>query len=77
VETRIHDAQGQFRRVALKLRDAELDSVLIVVADTPANRRAIAASERALAGMFPVSARMAFAALADGRHPGGSALIFV
>jgi hypothetical protein len=76
VETRIEDVQAQFRRIALKLRDAELDAVLVVVGDTPSNRRAVAASRSALAGMFPVSPRMAFAALAEGRHPGGSSLVF-
>ena len=76
VETRIGDVQAQFRRIALKLHDAEMDAVVVVVADTPSNRRAVAASRSALAGMFRVSPRMAFAALAEGRHPGGSSLVF-
>ena len=77
VESRIIDAQAQVRRIALKMRDSEVDSVVVVIADTPMNRRAVAASRPALTGMFPVTARKALAALADGRHPGGSALVFL
>ncbi len=77
VETRIGDAQAQMRRLTLKMRDAEVEHVLLVVADTPTNRRAVAAAWHVLAGMFPISARKALAALAAGRYPGGSSLIFI
>jgi transcriptional regulator with XRE-family HTH domain len=77
VETRIGDAQAQMRRLTLKMRDAEVEHVLLVVADTPANRRAVAAAWTVLGGMFPISARKALAALAAGRYPGGSSLIFI
>ena len=76
-ETRIHDVQAQFRRIELKLRDAGLEHVIVVIADTPANRAAIRASIVVLADRFPVSARRALAALGRGEHPGGSALIFL
>ena len=77
VETRIADAQAQIRRLTLKMRDAGVDHVLLVVADTPMNRRAVAAAGTAVSAMFPVSGRRALAALAAGRYPGGSSLIFV
>jgi transcriptional regulator with XRE-family HTH domain len=77
VETRIGDAQAQLRRLTLKMRDAEVEHVLLVVADTPANRRAVAAAWNVLGGMFPISPRKALAALAAGRYPGGSSLIFI
>jgi transcriptional regulator with XRE-family HTH domain len=77
VETRIADAQAQLRRITLKLRDAGEDDVLLVVADTPANRRAVAPTWNVLSGLFPVSARKALAALALGRYPGGSSLVFI
>jgi transcriptional regulator with XRE-family HTH domain len=77
VETRIADAQAQMRRITLKLRDAGEDALLLVVADTPANRRAVSVAGNLLSGLFPVSARKALAALARGRYPGGSSIIFV
>ncbi len=77
VETRISDGQAQIRRLTLKMRDAEVDHVLLVVADTPINRRAVAAAWNVLGGMFPISARKALTALAAGRYPGGSSLIFI
>ena len=77
VETRIGDAQALMRRLTLKMRDAQVEHVLLVIADTPSNRRAVAAAWNVLAGMFPISARKALAALAIGRYPGGSSLIFI
>ncbi len=76
-ETRIHDFQAQTRRIMLKARDAEIDHVLLVVAATRSNRSAVAAVGGALSELFPVSPRDALAALAAGRHPGGSALVFL
>jgi transcriptional regulator with XRE-family HTH domain len=76
-ESRIVDAQAQIRRITLKMRDAGVDHVLVDVADTPANRQAVAAAEAITADSFPVSSRKAMAALAAGREPGGSALVFI
>jgi transcriptional regulator with XRE-family HTH domain len=77
VETRIHDAQAQLRRITLKMRDSGTEAVIVVVADTPLNRRAVAAAAPMLSGTFPVTARKALAALAEGRYPGGSCLLFI
>ncbi len=57
-ETRISDAQALTRRLGLKLRDAGIDHVVVVVADTRSNRTAVASAGAALSGMFPVSARL-------------------
>jgi transcriptional regulator with XRE-family HTH domain len=76
-ESRITDAQAQLRRIMLKVRDAGVEDVLVVIADTPANRRAIFAARAIIADSFPISARRALAALAAGRYPGGSALVFI
>lgn len=76
-ETRIADFQAQSRRIVLKMRDGGVDHVLMVVADTRANRAAIAAARSAVTEMFPISARRALGALAAGAHPGGSALVFL
>lgn len=76
-ETRIVDAQAQLRRLALKLRDGGQDAVILLVADTKANRAAIRAAGDLIAELFPVPARRALVALAAGKDPGGSTLIFV
>lgn len=76
-ETRIADFQAQSRRLVLKMRDGGVDHVLMVVADTPANRSAIAAAQRAVTEMFAISPRRALGALAVGVDPGGSAILFL
>lgn len=76
-ETRFTDAQAQTRRIFLKLRDAGEEHVLVVLADTPANRAAVAAAAPVIRDQFPIPARSALRALAAGRHPGGSALVFI
>jgi len=76
-ETRLYDLQAQVRRIVLKLRDADMAEVLVVVADTGANRDALRGALPSIAELFPVPPRRALAALAAGRHPGGSALVFL
>jgi transcriptional regulator with XRE-family HTH domain len=76
-ETRITDLQAQTRRIALKARDAGAAYVLVVVADTTANRRAVLGASASILADFPIPAREALAALRAGRHPGGSALVFL
>lgn len=77
LETRITDYQALMRRLNRKVRDGGVSSVLLIVADTPTNRRAIAAAGAQVAADFPVSARSALASLAAGERPAGSALIFI
>ena len=73
-ETRVRDAQALARRTNLKQRDGQLDHVLLLVAATRANRRALAVAT-GLADAFPVSQRDCLRALREDRDPGGSALI--
>jgi transcriptional regulator with XRE-family HTH domain len=77
VETRLYDAQAQLRRIALKARDAGVDTVLLVVAETPRNRAAVRELGSLIADTYPVAPRTALACLARGEHPGGSALVFI
>jgi hypothetical protein len=65
------------RRLHLKLRDAGLEHLLLVIADTRANRAAIGAAGALVAASFPVPPRRALQALTAGEHPGGSALVFL
>jgi transcriptional regulator with XRE-family HTH domain len=77
IETRMHDAQAQQRRIALKARDGGAEAVLLVVGDTPRNREAIRSAGAMFTEAYPVPARAVMRALADGRHPGGSGLVFL
>jgi hypothetical protein len=77
LETRFSDAQAQHRRIARKLDDSGLGIVLVVVADTRANRSAVRAATSLLGAAYVIDDRAAVAALRDGRLPSRSALIFV
>jgi transcriptional regulator with XRE-family HTH domain len=73
-ETRVRDAQAVGRRINLKQRDGELDHVILLVAGTRANRRALVAAS-GLAEAFPISQRDCLRALREGGDPGGSSII--
>lgn len=75
-ETRIDDVQAVERKVRSKQRDMGLRRAILVVADTRHNRSVIR-SVPALRAAFPISTRACFAALAQGRDPGGDALVIV
>lgn len=75
-ETVLDDIQAVERRLALKQRDAQIDHVLLLVADTRRNRRALASAP---AG-FPALSRDARRVLNDlknGRDPRTSAILFL
>lgn len=75
-ETVLDDIQALERRLALKVRDGRVDGVILVVADTRRNRRALAAAPVAFA-VFDRNARRILRNLAAGRDPGGSSLVLV
>jgi hypothetical protein len=51
-EVRIHDLQALERRVALKRRDSGVNVVILLIADTPANRRRLAEQREDLRTSF-------------------------
>jgi hypothetical protein len=74
--TRLRDIQDVERRMSLKRRDSDLDHVILLLTDTRANRAArVGAAGRSLLDAFPIEPRLALRALANGRDPGGSAVI--
>jgi len=75
-ETVIDDVQAVDRRLALKRRDGDVDHVILLVSDTPRNRRALAAAEAAF-GDLPLRTRDVMAALHNGRDPGGNGIVFL
>jgi hypothetical protein len=68
-ETRLADLQAVERRVGLKQRDGGMPRVVILVADTAANRRALAIGRAALRPAYPLDTREVMTALRDGRQP--------
>lgn len=77
LETRFVDAQAQHRRISQKLTDSGFDLVLVVVADTRANRAAVRAASGYLGSDYVIDDPATLEALRGGRLPARSALIFV
>ena len=75
-ETVVDDIQALERRLALKVRDDDVDGVILVIADTRRNRLALAAAPSSFSA-FDRNARRVLSALAIGRDPGGSSLILL
>jgi len=75
VITRLADLQAQIRDVQLKARDLGGTRLVMVIAGTHANRRAVAAAAPALVSSFELNSARVMADLAAGRDPGRDALI--
>jgi hypothetical protein len=73
-ETAIDDVQAVDRRVQLKVRDGAVDGVILLVADTLRNRRALAAAPSAFTN-FDRDARRVLRDLRAGGDPGGSSIL--
>jgi transcriptional regulator with XRE-family HTH domain len=75
-ETRLRDLQAAERRIGLKARDdATISHVMLLVADTRANRQALALGREALRVGYPLDTRAAMASLSAGRCPGANAIL--
>jgi len=68
-ELRPTDAQALERRLALKQRDGEADRLILVLADTRANRTLMRIAGDALRASFPLQGRAALAALRSTADP--------
>jgi transcriptional regulator with XRE-family HTH domain len=75
-ETVVEDVQALERRIHLKQRDGGVEHVILLIADTRRNRRALASAPAALAG-FSRNAREVLHALGSGEFPGTSALVLL
>jgi transcriptional regulator with XRE-family HTH domain len=75
-ETRLIDIQAAERKSGLKQRDLGADRLILLIADTPANRRVLALHPE-LRVRFPVGARRCLAALGRGEDPGGDCLVIL
>jgi len=77
VETRLRDWQALLRREQLKARDGGVERLLLVVADTHANRRAIREAGEMLRTALPLDGRALRRALREGRDPGASGVLLL
>lgn len=75
-ETVIEDIQAVERRMALKQRDGHIDHVLLLVADTRRNRRALASAPAAFPG-FSRDARRLLRDIGRGIDPGTSGVLLL
>jgi transcriptional regulator with XRE-family HTH domain len=76
-ETRIADGQALERKLALKLRDDPDGHLVLLIADTRANRAAIPVLRRGLKELFPGTARELLHALREGREPPRNAIVLM
>lgn len=75
VITRLADLQAQVRAAQLKARDLHATRLILVVAGTHGNRRAVEATRGSLAGAFDLDTRRVLADLARGADPGRDAIV--
>jgi transcriptional regulator with XRE-family HTH domain len=76
-ETRLTDVQALDRRLALKVRDGEVDLLILLVSDTPANRQTLALHRENLRSFLPLDGRDVLRALGAGRLPEASGLLVI
>jgi transcriptional regulator with XRE-family HTH domain len=69
------DAQALNRRLQLKLRDGDVDGVILVSRASRRTREFLVSARAELQPTFPIEGRRALAALASGATPGGSAIV--
>jgi transcriptional regulator with XRE-family HTH domain len=75
VITRLADLQAQVRATQIKARDIGAARLILVVAGTHANRRALAAGRQTLVPAFDMDTRRLILELAAGRDPGRDGII--
>lgn len=76
-ETRPRDRQALERRLALKLRDGDVDNLVLLLLDSRYNRDFVRANNDVLLQRFPVSGRRVLELLGAGVNPGGSSIILL
>jgi len=75
--TRLADAQAQARAAQRKRRDLRCNRLVLLIANSRANRRALAEAGPAFQAAFPISTRAAVRALGAGSDPGGDAIVLL
>ena len=75
VITRLADLQAQIRAAQLKARDIGATRLILVIAGTHNNRRALQATRGSLADAFDLDTRRVMADLARGADPGRDSIV--
>ena len=73
--TRFADAQAQARAAQLKKRDLGADRLILLLAATAANRRALREAGPDFAAAFPMATPATLRALANAQDPGADAIV--
>lgn len=76
-ETRMSHAQAVLRKVNLKRQASGVDRVVLVLADTNTNRRAVLGAREYLRPTFPLDPAAILSALRDGRLPESGGIVFL
>jgi transcriptional regulator with XRE-family HTH domain len=74
-ETRLTDVQALERKILLKARDADLDLVILLVAETRANRAILEIHREALRTSFRLDTREVMAAIERGIPPRANGIV--
>lgn len=74
--SRMRDVQAQIRPLVRKQHDSGCQRLVVVVAATHANRRAVDEAGPAILAAFPLGTRAVLAALRAGRPPAANGLVF-
>src|SRR5437762_5318688 len=75
--TRLADFQAQSRASLLKKRDLSATRLVLLVAATHANRRALREAAGIVNASFPLGTRAILRALAAGRDPGADGVVLI
>jgi transcriptional regulator with XRE-family HTH domain len=76
-ESAPRDGQALVRRLQLKLRDGEVDGVILLVRDTRQTRLFLETAEQEIASLLPYRTRAVMEALRGGRRPPGNGVVTV
>ena len=74
-ETRLYDVQAVQRRCEAKLRDSDIDRMVLLVAATKHNRRVLREHRAALVSTFPLDTAETMAALRQGEAAAGNGIV--
>ena len=74
-ETAPRDGQGLIRRLQLKLRDGDVDGLILVLRSTRTVAEFLDIARGALQALFTIDGRAALARLRVGADPGGNAIV--
>jgi len=76
-EARLRDIQTLDRRCALKLRDSGFDSMVLLISDTPHNRRMLELYREGIRTPFPLDTRTVLGYLRQGKTPPRSGIVVI